>query len=85
MALSRVRQRRVLKEEEGGEGIKSWNSVREPGLGRRQEAEKGVIFWEETFCCCCVLVTSNSTSSSWAAGCLWGFISHGTVSGSAGS
>lgn len=41
MALSRVRQHRVLKEAEGGEGIRSWNRVREPGLGRRQEAEKG--------------------------------------------
>jgi len=41
MALSRVRQHRVFKEEEGGEGIKSWNSVRETGFGRRQEAEKG--------------------------------------------
>lgn len=41
MALSRVRQHRVFQEEEGGEGIKSWNSVREPGLGKRQEADKG--------------------------------------------
>lgn len=30
--------------------------MREPGLGRRQEAEERLIFWEETFCCVCVLV-----------------------------
>lgn len=74
MAPSRVRQHRVLKEEGGGERIKSWNSVREPGLGRRQEAEKGVIFWEQTFCCCCVLVTASSTSSS--LGCRVPFVFH---------
>lgn len=30
--------------------------MREPGLGRRQEAEERLIFWEETFCCVCVVV-----------------------------
>lgn len=85
MALSRVGQHRVLKEEEEGEGIKSWNSVRARPWEEAGSTERGLSFGKRLAVIAVCWSLPTAPAPVWAAGCLWGFLSHGTVAGPSGS